>query len=64
MLLPAQAPEFKVTVQGGIGTNDEKKFLQKHYSVDSTGWGSPFLLVPEATTLDPQTVQKLSRANY
>jgi hypothetical protein len=60
--LTAQMPDFKITVQGGIGTNDEKKFLQKHYSIDSTGWGSPFLLVPEATTLDTQTVQKLVRA--
>jgi hypothetical protein len=25
--------------------------LMEHYQVDSVGWGSPFLLVPEATSL-------------
>ena len=59
MVVPTQIPATRVSVQGGIGTNDEKNFLQQQYNVDSTGWGSPFLLVPEATTLDDITVQKL-----
>lgn len=53
----------KVTVQGGIGTNDEDRFLHEYYEVDSTGWGTPFLLVPEATTVDDHTLQLLSKAN-
>ncbi|MBI3192966.1 MAG: hypothetical protein HYZ34_00705, partial [Ignavibacteriae bacterium] len=30
--------------------------------VDSTGWGSPFLLVPEATNVDEETLQQLVSA--
>lgn len=53
---------IKITVQGGIGTNDEDRFLQEYYQVDGTGWGTPFLLVPEATTVDEHTLQLLSKA--
>ncbi|MGZ5282648.1 MAG: hypothetical protein ACXWEY_10270, partial [Bacteroidia bacterium] len=62
LALPAETPTVRISVQGGIGTNEEKNFLQNYYNLDSTGWGSPFLLVPEATTLDEDTVQKLVRA--
>ncbi|HRH65516.1 MAG TPA: hypothetical protein PLU53_04415 [Bacteroidia bacterium] len=55
-------PELKVTVQGGIGTANENKFLLDYYGVDATGWGSPFLLVPEATNVDPETLNKLASA--
>jgi len=57
-----QAPEILITVQGGIGTSNENQFLFDHYKVDGTGWATPFLLVPEATTLDPETRQLLLRA--
>ena len=53
---------LKITVQGGIGTNEEDEFLHNYYGVDSTGWGTPFLLVPEATTVDEETLQLLSKA--
>lgn len=53
----------KITVQGGIGTAEEDLFLRQHYEVDGTGWGTPFLLVPEATTVDDGTRQLLSKAN-
>ncbi|NJX15790.1 hypothetical protein [Tamlana crocina] len=53
---------FKVTAQGGVGTNEEHEFLLKHYNLDSVGWGSPFLLVPEATTVDAETLGKLAKA--
>ena len=53
---------LKITVQGGIGTNEEDEFLHHYYGVDSTGWGTPFLLVPEATTVDEDTLQLLSKA--
>jgi hypothetical protein len=51
-----------VTVQGGIGTAGEDRFLREYYHVDGTGWGSPFLLVPEATNLDDETRQRLANA--
>ncbi|MEN4760768.1 hypothetical protein ABEG63_10580 [Chryseobacterium sp. C39-AII1] len=47
--------EMKITVQGGVGTSEEHDFLLQHYNVDSIGWGSPFLLVPEATSVDSET---------
>ncbi|MGH1517195.1 hypothetical protein [Chryseobacterium sp. JK1] len=47
--------EMKITVQGGVGTSEEHDFLLANYDVDSVGWGSPFLLVPEATSVDPET---------
>ncbi|MFZ1806278.1 MAG: hypothetical protein WAU36_03595 [Cyclobacteriaceae bacterium] len=53
---------LKITVQGGIGTPEESALLNKYYEVDTTGWGTPFLLVPEATTVDEPTLQLLSRA--
>jgi len=56
-------PQQKITVQGGIGTADENQFLLKHYQLDATGWGSPFLLVPEVTNVDEQTLNQLASAN-
>ena len=53
---------IKITVQGGIGTYEEDDFLHGYYGVDSTGWGTPFLLCPEATTVDEPTLQLLSKA--
>lgn len=53
---------IKISVQGGIGTFEEASFLYQHYGVNSTGWGTPFLLCPEATTVDDQTLGLLSAA--
>lgn len=53
---------LKFTVQGGIGTASEQLFLLNYYGFDSAGWGSPFLLVPEATTVDEQTLNDLINA--
>ncbi len=55
-------PELKITAQGGIGTSEENKFLMDYYKLDSTGWGSPFLLVPEVTNVDDDTLEKLVKA--
>jgi len=52
-----------ITVQGGIGTHEEDQFLHQQYGVSSTGWGTPFLLCPEATTVDQDTLQRLCEAN-
>lgn len=56
-------PVMKITAQGGIGTAEEHHFLMNHYALDATGWGSPFLLVPEATNVDADTLQKLAAAS-
>jgi hypothetical protein len=58
----AMTEEPLLTVQGGIGTHGEDMRLRKDYGVDRTGWGSPFLLVPEATCVDNPTVQLLCKA--
>ena len=50
------------SVQGGIGTYEEDNFLHKYYNMESTGWGTPFLLVPEATTVDDNTLEQLCAA--
>lgn len=55
-------PTQKISVQGGIGTAAENEFLLKHYQLDSTGWGSPFLLVPEVTNVDEETLHQLTIA--
>ncbi|MBD1393047.1 hypothetical protein [Mucilaginibacter glaciei] len=56
-------PMQRLSVQGGIGTSDENTFLMEHYHLDATGWGSPFLLVPEATNVDDETLIKLTGAS-
>lgn len=53
---------IRVTVQGGVGTFEEALFLTVRYNVESVGWGTPFLLCPEATTVDPETLRLLSEA--
>lgn len=60
--VPEKPLELKITVQGGVGTAEEHDFLLDHYQVDSVGWGSPFLLVPEATSVDPYTRDLLAKA--
>ncbi|HMR81515.1 MAG TPA: hypothetical protein PKE30_00175 [Niabella sp.] len=60
--VPSQPLSLKITAQGGVGTAEEHAFLLEHYQLDSVGWGSPFLLVPEATTVDEETRQLLCKA--
>jgi len=52
----------KITAQGGVGSNTEHEFLMNYYQLDSIGWGTPFLLVPEATSVDEQTLEVLCKA--
>lgn len=61
-VVPTQSLDIKITAQGGVGTHEEHDFLIKEYQLDAVGWGSPFLLVPEATTVDNQTLNKLAQA--
>ncbi|MFD1601132.1 hypothetical protein ACFSJW_22300 [Flavobacterium artemisiae] len=60
--IPNTPLEIKITVQGGVGTSQEHDFLLDEYKVDSIGWGSPFLLVPEATSVDQETRNLLMNA--
>ena len=60
--IPTNELAIEITAQGGVGTEEEHTFLLDHYNLDSVGWGSPFLLVPEATTVDENTLKKLATA--
>jgi hypothetical protein len=57
-----EQPQQRITVQGGIGTAEEHEFLLSYYQLDAAGWGSPFLLVPEATNVDQDTLEALVTA--
>ncbi len=62
-MTPFAKPHYvRITAQGGIGTVVEDRYLHDHYEITSTGWGSPFLLVPEATNVDDSTMTKLLNA--
>nr|WP_068892304.1 hypothetical protein [Pedobacter panaciterrae] len=56
-------PQQRVTYQGGIGTAEEHQFLINYYELDAAGWGSPFLLVPEATNVDEQTLNNIANSS-
>ena len=55
-------PTQRITAQGGIGTAAENQLLLEYYQLDATGWGSPFLLVPEVTNVDQETLTQLAGA--
>ena len=59
---PKTPLELSITVQGGVGTSEEHEFLLDNYNIDSVGWGTPFLLVPEVTTVDPATLNALRKS--
>jgi hypothetical protein len=62
LFVPEKPMELKITAQGGIGTAEEHEFLLQQYNLDAIGWGSPFLLVPEATSVDNETRTLLANA--
>ncbi|MFU8780189.1 MAG: hypothetical protein ACNA71_04095 [Kiritimatiellia bacterium] len=59
LVVPAEPRRMAVTAQGGIATHAEHRALMLQYGMDRTGWGTPFLLVPEATSLDAHDLQLL-----
>jgi hypothetical protein len=60
---PPQSPlAVRLTAQGGIGTAAEDSLLREHFDLDGTGWGTPFLLVPEVTNVDDAHLEKLCEA--
>lgn len=60
--VPQQPLNIKITAQGGVGTALEHDFLLAHYNLEAVGWGSPFLLVSEATSTDTATRNLLASA--
>ena len=60
--IPKGPLNVKITAQGGVGTAEEHTFLLEKFQLDSIGWGSPFLLVPEATSVDIETRKLLANA--
>jgi len=61
--IPSEPLSIKVTAQGGVGTAEEHEFLMQQYNLDSIGWGSPFLMVPEACDVDDKTLSLLEKAD-
>jgi hypothetical protein len=61
-VVPNDTLAITITAQGGVATAEEHNFLIDHYKLDTVGWGTPFLLVPEATTVDPATRKQLQDA--
>ncbi len=61
-VVPNDTLAVTITAQGGVATAEEHDFLIDHYKLDTVGWGTPFLLVPEATTVDKVTMKQLQEA--
>jgi hypothetical protein len=57
--IPKTPLSIRISAQGGVGTHEEHEFLLNQYELDAVGWGTPFLLVPEATTVDEKTMNQL-----
>ena len=60
--IPKTTLSLQLSAQGGVGTSEEHNFILNYYGIDTVGWGTPFLLVPEATTVDAATIKKLMDA--
>ncbi|KKM87667.1 hypothetical protein LCGC14_1266610, partial [marine sediment metagenome] len=54
--------DIRITVQCGLSTAAEDKLMREHYATDGTGWGTPFLIVPEVVYVEQDTLAKLAAA--
>ncbi|TNF45549.1 hypothetical protein EP232_05710 [bacterium] len=54
-----EPPEVRFRVSGGIGTAAEHEFIRTFYGMAEAGWATPFLLVPEVTSVDDITLERL-----
>ena len=54
--------DIRVTVQCGLSTSGEDRLMLDYYGSDGTGWGTPFLLVPEVVLVEQGTLDKLAAA--
>jgi hypothetical protein len=55
-------PASGFTVQGGVGTHAEHDAILNYFEADATGWGSPFLLVPEVVRINEKHLEKVRLA--
>jgi hypothetical protein len=62
VFLPSAPLPVRLTAAGGVGTAEEHHFLMDRYGVELVGWGTPFLLVPEAVNVDDEHLRKLAEA--
>lgn len=60
--VPDSPLPLSITYQGGVGTHREHDFIRTHYGMDSIGWATPFLLVPEVVNVDEDTQNVLVNA--
>lgn len=56
---PSKPYAISFSAQGGVGNCEEQLMLLNDFDIDSVGWGTPFLLVPEAVSIDKNTLQLL-----
>ncbi|WP_297086219.1 hypothetical protein [uncultured Draconibacterium sp.] len=61
LVQPQNEPELKITAQGGVGNFEEHQLLLDYYNMDSVGWGSLFMLVPEVISIDTETMNLLAK---
>jgi len=54
--------DIDISVQGGVGNELEHNLLRTEYGAKSVGWGSPFLMVPEAVNIDIDTLELLEES--
>jgi hypothetical protein len=59
---PIEPLEVRFRVSGGIGTAAEHEFIRSFYGMAEAGWATPFLLVPEVTSVDDATLESLIEA--
>ena len=61
-VVPKNPMKCLITMQGGIGTPEEHKFLLDYYKLDRNGWGTPFLFVREVTQMDDESMEVIKKA--
>jgi len=54
--------DIRITVQCGLSTAAEDRLMREHYDADGTGWGTPFLLVPEVVHVEQGMLAQLAAA--
>lgn len=57
--LPEHPFPISFSAQGGVGNFEEQQMLLNDFNIDSVGWGTPFLLVPEAISINQGTLKLL-----
>ncbi|HOG23759.1 MAG TPA: hypothetical protein PK590_03840 [Candidatus Omnitrophota bacterium] len=62
-VLVEEPPPLRLTAQGGICSAGDDLLLRKYFQLEGTGWATPFLVVPEVTAVDSQTLRLLLNAS-